>query len=578
MAPNSDICDEWLSAYPLSDFLPHINHGIGIGGLILGIFYFFSASITIFWIHQQSKNAQAGIQGAAYHVVLPFYLPFLYFSAISDLFVGFCTVFINTKHNEEEDSNSMTVWLKASILALAFACQHLVIESVAFILMQYGCGYQAMMNTTLWGILWGICTFFVYLTLYKDGNQTSYIAETCWSGLLLLFYFALWLLPETTLFRRSAVIYYARFWSILRVGILLSTASVRFGPSGMILMGDCLYDLFVLPAILLLKPYVLYRSLLIDSQWWQGLEGIGTTATTIISSRSQSRRQSTNHHSHRHRYDSAVNQSSMSGGSGSILSSLLAYLFTGWNLLGEDSESAGGINSRNGQSGVGGGRQDGYQAIRGPLLGVEVGYSEAQGLAREIDSLHQQGTVKLLNFAYLKVDQRAKLGAGSFSTVYMGLYKQTPVAIKMLVTLDLNPDVIRRCNTEARILTEVAPHPNVVTIYGLAVLPPSVCLVLEICEFGSLSDILRGNQLPGGSNNSNGRRALPLTLSDRMFLAMGCARGVQALHSYSPSLCHRDIKSFNFLSKYLFPPHRYNMIVHFMSFIAFSLYVYLNEC
>lgn len=46
--------------------------------------------------------------------------------------------------------------------------------------------------------------------------------------------------------------------------------------------------------------------------------------------------------------------------------------------------------------------------------------------------MHKEGTVKLLNFAYLKVDQRQKLGAGSFSTVYTGMYKQTPVAIKVI--------------------------------------------------------------------------------------------------------------------------------------------------
>ena len=32
-----------------------------------------------------------------------------------------------------------------------------------------------------------------------------------------------------------------------------------------------------------------------------------------------------------------------------------------------------------------------------------------------------------------------------------------------------------------------------------------------------------------------------------MFLALGCAKGLQALHAYSPLLCHRDVKSYNFL-------------------------------
>lgn len=42
-------------------------------------------------------------------------------------------------------------------------------------------------------------------------------------------------------------------------------------------------------------------------------------------------------------------------------------------------------------------------------------------------------------------------------------------------------------------------------------------------------------------------KVLPLSTTDRMFLALGCARGLRALHAYSADLCHRDIKSSNFL-------------------------------
>lgn len=115
---------------------------------------------------------------------------------------------------------------------------------------------------------------------------------------------------------------------------------------------------------------------------------------------------------------------------------------------------------------------------------------------------------------------------------------------------DLNPDVIRRYSNEARILSELAVHRHVVQILGICVLPPSLCIVLEICEYGSLSDVLRGNV---NSNNTTAvghnpvRHPLVLTVADRMYLALGCARGLAALHAYAPDLCHRDIKSMNFL-------------------------------
>jgi serine/threonine protein kinase len=79
-------------------------------------------------------------------------------------------------------------------------------------------------------------------------------------------------------------------------------------------------------------------------------------------------------------------------------------------------------------------------------------------------------------------------------------------------------------------------------------MPPSVCLVLEICAFGSLSDVLRGISV-ASAGTMKARFPFNLSTADRMFLALGCAKGLAALHNYSaiPGLCHRDIKSYNFL-------------------------------
>ena len=49
-------------------------------------------------------------------------------------------------------------------------------------------------------------------------------------------------------------------------------------------------------------------------------------------------------------------------------------------------------------------------------------------------------------------------------------------------------------------------------------------------------------------DGSTGRlAAMQLSWVDRLYLAVGCCRGLAALHAYSADLCHRDIKSFNFL-------------------------------
>jgi serine/threonine-protein kinase TNNI3K len=38
-----------------------------------------------------------------------------------------------------------------------------------------------------------------------------------------------------------------------------------------------------------------------------------------------------------------------------------------------------------------------------------------------------------------------------------------------------------------------------------------------------------------------------LSIFDRLYLAIGCANGLKALHQFNGQLCHRDVKSFNFL-------------------------------
>jgi serine/threonine protein kinase len=71
-----------------------------------------------------------------------------------------------------------------------------------------------------------------------------------------------------------------------------------------------------------------------------------------------------------------------------------------------------------------------------------------------------------------------------------------------------------------------------------------VCILLELCEFGSLSDLIRGYGFEW-----NVQALPPLTISwlDRLYFALGCARGLAAVHSIDRHICHRDVKSFNFL-------------------------------
>lgn len=193
------------------------------------------------------------------------------------------------------------------------------------------------------------------------------------------------------------------------------------------------------------------------------------------------------------------------------------------------------------------------QDIRSPLEGIDLNLHSAQSLAASIDNFGNAGgdsKVRLLNFSYINLNRNKQLGTGSFSKVFLGSYRETECAIKLVFTVDLTTDEIHRVWQEAQILSSIK-HPNVVSIFGVSVLPPSVCILLELCSFGSLADIIRNTGIiPTGDEGINvcdNENGFSLTRIDRLYLAVGCARGLAALHSINSDLCHRDIKSFNFL-------------------------------
>jgi serine/threonine protein kinase len=81
-------------------------------------------------------------------------------------------------------------------------------------------------------------------------------------------------------------------------------------------------------------------------------------------------------------------------------------------------------------------------------------------------------------------------------------------------------------------------HPNIVQFLGVTIFPAA--LVTEFCARGSLTSVLQGaNQSP--------ERAAELTWKRRISLAADCVRGMLYLHTRTPPIIHRDLKSANLL-------------------------------
>jgi len=119
------------------------------------------------------------------------------------------------------------------------------------------------------------------------------------------------------------------------------------------------------------------------------------------------------------------------------------------------------------------------------------------------------------------------VAAGGQATVSFGIWRKTKVVIKQF-HVENDFEVLRK---EAQVHQKLR-HPNVVMLLGICATPP--CIVLELMQRGSLTDVLQSKQYS---------QDIDLALSIRVLSDV--ARGMAYLHS--KSILHRDLKSSNIL-------------------------------
>jgi serine/threonine protein kinase len=136
----------------------------------------------------------------------------------------------------------------------------------------------------------------------------------------------------------------------------------------------------------------------------------------------------------------------------------------------------------------------------------------------------------VVDFSALKLE--CVIAQGATSIVMRGLMRSKPIALKIYTSVQVTDEEVRRFSRETALNVQLS-HPNIVKFHGLCVVPPSISLVFEFCEYGGLDGVL-GN----GSMHS---------LSTKLRAWLDACRAVAYLHSFSPPLLHRDIKTDNFL-------------------------------
>jgi serine/threonine protein kinase len=457
----------------------HIDSFAFIGASL----YLLMALITLSFI-QYGKYAalRAGEEGGRVTSILfPTFEYLLYIQAAISVYTAIVIILVPIDPGEvNRDTQSL-------LFASVWSFQHGVIEGLALLLQQNGCGHNALKKSLLMILLWcGIC-FILYVSFFK-GGKNYFVGQLLIDLILLVYYGSLTFLPQRILHRRPSLLLYSKYWLRFRIaGTLLHIGFLTAGHR----VCSCGYYFFRIVLFCFFQPILSYEVLLLDTEWWQGLSP------------------------------------------NPIVTAAHADL--------ED-------------------------------LANEFSLASAQTLAEVMDQLNNLEGLLFLNYNSLTFHSHSLLGKGSFSQVVKGSYRHTPVAIKTIYTQDLTVDIIHKIAAETKILSLLRQSPHVVFIHGLVLSPPSIFIVLELCQFGSLNNVLRGYEMtpaPGvftGSSSPSPSSSTPLystsimrtqtrsflpplvlTIPDMLFLALGAAKGVHAIHSFSQFLCHRDIKSFNFL-------------------------------
>jgi serine/threonine protein kinase len=175
---------------------------------------------------------------------------------------------------------------------------------------------------------------------------------------------------------------------------------------------------------------------------------------------------------------------------------------------------------------------------------VSLNEGAASALADTMDQFGRDHTyVELLNFAFLTINTRKVVGAGGTAKVYEGQFKGETVAIKLVYPPELTQEEVRGFLREASALEEAGEHENIIKVLGVCVMPPSIALVLEMCEQGDLNSHVRQQHEEGSLDHRQ-----------QLELALDCAKGVEFLHNgdddnprINGPIVHNDLKSFNVL-------------------------------
>ena len=133
-----------------------------------------------------------------------------------------------------------------------------------------------------------------------------------------------------------------------------------------------------------------------------------------------------------------------------------------------------------------------------------------------------------------------RIGIGSYGEVHRGVWRGTEVAVKRFLDQDLSTDLMREFFGEVDLMRRLR-HPNVILLMGAVTSVPNLSIVTEFLHRGSLFKLLRKRKETDFIEQSMRSE------SRRLRMALDVAKGMHYLHTCTPTIVHRDLKSPNLL-------------------------------
>jgi hypothetical protein len=217
----------------------------------------------------------SGYYSMGQQIIFPIHLKLLVLLGATTLFQGIMLAVFKALSSIDEKGGKgakdyETVF--ASFQALSFGLSHIVIEGITLLLLSSGIGKRAIKRATVGGVvvglLVGVCTY-IYTVFRKE--IANDIWQFSWLGLLVLFYWIVWLWPKSIIHftRRPALLYWARFWAIYRLMTFIAFLLQQFGVD----LGYCIFHVTVFVCFGVLKCWVAYRAFVLEAMFWHGVEG-----------------------------------------------------------------------------------------------------------------------------------------------------------------------------------------------------------------------------------------------------------------------------------------------------------------